>query len=45
VKQQQASAPAAERGALVIKRAIEIMAAGQSKGWSHALAMARAEIR
>jgi hypothetical protein len=43
--QQQHSAPSSDRGARVIQKAIELMQAGKSKGWSHALAMARAEIR
>jgi hypothetical protein len=42
---QQQSAPADnDRGARVIRRAIEIMAEGHH-GWSWALAKARAEIR
>jgi hypothetical protein len=41
---QQQSAPAQERGALVIRRAIEIMRAGHH-GWSWALAKAKAEIK
>jgi hypothetical protein len=44
--QQQQSAPQSpDRGARVIRRAVELMAAGQAKGWSYALAKARAEIR
>jgi hypothetical protein len=45
MSEKPTSAPSPERGALVIKRAIELMAAGQAKGWSHALALASAEIR
>lgn len=45
-QQQQLSAPAnnSDRGARVIKRAIEIMAQGHY-GWSWALAKARAEVK
>lgn len=42
---RQMSAPDTDRSARIIQKAIELMAAGKSKGWSHALAMARAEIR
>jgi hypothetical protein len=42
--QQQQSAPESDRGARVIKRAIEIMKEGHY-GWSWALAKARGEIR
>jgi hypothetical protein len=41
---QQTSAPDTDRSARVIQRAIEIMAQG-ARGWSEALARARAEIR
>jgi hypothetical protein len=34
-----------ERAAAVIRLAIELMRQGRSRGWSDALAMARAEIR
>jgi hypothetical protein len=34
-----------ERSAAIIKRAVELMAAGKARGWSDALARARAEIR
>lgn len=34
-----------ERAQKVIRRAIELMRLGQAKGWSHALALARAEVR
>jgi hypothetical protein len=44
MKEKPVSAPSPERGALVIKRAIEIMREGHY-GWSWALAKARAEIR
>jgi hypothetical protein len=33
-----------ERAQKVIQRAIELMRLGQAKGWSHALALARAEV-
>ncbi len=39
------STPSSDRGARVIERAIELMRLGQAKGWSHALAMARGEVR
>jgi len=39
------SVPVSDRGAMVIHRAIQIMAAGQACGWSDALAKARAQVR
>lgn len=43
--QQQRAPQSTERGAHVIQRAIQIMAAGQARGWSDALAKARAQVR
>lgn len=42
---KQPSAPASDRGAKIIQLSIQIMAAGQARGWSDALAKARAQVR
>lgn len=33
-----------ERGAAIIRRALELMKSGQTRSWSHALELARREI-
>ena len=37
------STPKSERGAAIIRRALELMRLGQAHGWSHALELARKE--
>jgi hypothetical protein len=36
--------PEAERGARIIRKAVQLMAAGQARGWSHALSLAAQQI-
>ena len=33
-----------DRGAAIIRRALELMRLGQTRGWSHALELARREL-
>lgn len=42
---QQQGTPAQERGARVIQRATELMAAGKARGWSDAMAQARKQVK
>lgn len=45
MKARRTSAPATERGARIIQLATQIMAAGQARGWSHAIEQARKQVK